>query len=100
MPSPPDTAAIELAPDWICEVLSPSTARLDLALKLPKYLRAGVMPAWILNPAQQTIEIFKAGTDGWRLLGAHGGDEKVRAEPFDAVASDLAPLWLSEGRQG
>lgn len=89
----PATAAFELPPDWICEILSPATARLDLVRKLPKYAAAGVPHAWILNPAQQTLEVYRLADARWLLLYAFSGDDRVRAEPFEAVELDLAAVW-------
>jgi Uma2 family endonuclease len=93
MPEVPSTAAVELAPDWVCEVLSPSTVRLDRVQKLPAYAGAGVQYAWLLDPLAQTLEVFRLTGGAWTLLGAHGGEEKVRAEPFEVFELDLALLW-------
>ena len=94
MPALPDTTAIQLAPDWACEVLSPSTARVDLVKKLPKYAQSEVGHAWILNPAQQTLEVYRRQGAQWLLISSHAGDDKVRAEPFEAVELELGALWL------
>ena len=93
MPELPDVAAFELAPDWICEVVSPSTAALDRADKLPIYGRAGVGHAWLVDPLAQTLEVFKQDGDCWLLLGTFKSDARVRAEPFDALELDLGALW-------
>lgn len=85
-------ASAELAPDWLCEVLSPSTAILDRTKKMPHYLRAGVRHLWLVDPIRQTLEVYKA-TDVWQSVGTHTGASKVRAEPFDAIELDLALLW-------
>jgi Uma2 family endonuclease len=85
-----------LAPDWVCEVLSPATTRLDRALKMPIYARARVAHLWLVDPVARTLEVFRLTAEGWLLVGAHGGAAKVRAEPFHAVELDLAPLWLEE----
>lgn len=93
MPKLPDTPWFELAPDWICEVLSPSTARDDRVVKMPLYARAGVEYLWLIDPDQKTIEVFALERGRWMLLGAHKDDEQVRLPPFDALALDLAILW-------
>lgn len=90
----PDVPWFDQAPDWICEVVSPSTARLDRALKLPAYARAGVAHAWIVDPRQRTLEVFRNSQGGWLLVSAHGDDDVVEAEPFGAVPLELAGLWL------
>jgi Uma2 family endonuclease len=96
LPQIPDTPYFTLAPDWICEVLSPSTARVDRVLKLPIYAREGVKHIWLVDPAARTLEVFRLDGGGWRLLGAHGGADCVRAEPFEALELDLLLLWGEE----
>ncbi len=82
-----------LAPDWVAEVLSPSTERFDRVQKLPAYAQAGVLHAWLVNPGARTLEVLRRTDLGWTLVATHGGDDMVRAEPFDAVESDLRFLW-------
>lgn len=93
MPEMPDATAFELAPDWVCEVLSPSTAVIDRARKVPIYAQAGVSHVWLVDPALQTLEALRLESGGYRLLGTTHGDVNVRMEPFDAVEIDLASLW-------
>jgi Uma2 family endonuclease len=94
MPEMPDVPFFTLAPDWICEVLSPSTARLDRADKLPRYAGAGVAHAWLIDPLLQTLEVLRrAEADRWLLLAVHQGDAVVRAEPFEAIELELSLLW-------
>jgi len=92
LPLIPD-GPIDVAPDWICEILSPSTANKDRKLKLPLYGKLGVAHAWIVDPYAKTIEVMRLEAGHWLLLGTFGDDDKMRAEPFDAVEIDLAPLW-------
>ncbi|HYO53274.1 Uma2 family endonuclease [Archangium sp.] len=82
----------DLAPDWVCEVLSPSTAALDRGRKLSLYHQEGVSHAWLVDPRAHTLEVYRRGTRGWRLA-RYGGEEVVRAEPFDAEPLDLGRLW-------
>jgi hypothetical protein len=93
MPEFPDTAAFTLAPDWVCEVVSPGTERLDRARKMPAYARESIPHLWLVNPLTQTLEVFRLAEGRWLLLAIHEGTAKVRAEPFEAVELDLAPLW-------
>jgi Uma2 family endonuclease len=93
MPEQPKTPYYELAFDWVCEVLSPSTGRVDRVLKVPLYARARVSHAWLVNPAEQTLEVLRLDGESYRLVATHGGDERVRAEPFAAVELELAALW-------
>ena len=80
----------------MCEILSPSTERLDRARKLPAYARHGVAHAWLLNPQTRTLEIFRRETERWVLPAAHADDAIVRAEPFDAIEIDRLRLWGEE----
>jgi Uma2 family endonuclease len=84
---------LTLAPDWVCEVLSPSTAKTDRADKLPVYAREGVRHAWLLDPLQRTLEVLRLDGSKWTLLDVFKDDARVRAEPFDVFELDLAILW-------
>ena len=86
-------AFASIAPDWVCEVLSPSTQGTDRVKKLPIYGDRGVKHAWMLDPLSRTLEVFKHRDGAWTLLSAHAGDEAIRAEPFEAIAIQLSDLW-------
>ena len=62
-------------------------------LKLPIYARAGVAHAWLVDPEARTLEIYRRADPLWTLVATHGGDEIVRAEPFEAVELDMLLLW-------
>lgn len=89
----PDEAFFTLRPDWVCEVLSPSTSRTDRVRKLPIYARADVPHLWLIDPAAQTLEVFSLEAGRWVLLATHGADEVVRAPPFESVPLALSRLW-------
>lgn len=93
MPTLPETAWFELPPDWICEILSPRTARLDRVRKLPIYARHGVAHAWLIDPDQRTLEAYQLTGAQWLLIASHAEDEVVRVPPFDAVDLPLDKLW-------
>lgn len=95
----PPSGPFQVFPDWICEVLSPSTERDDRIRKLPSYARNGVQHAWLINPVQRTLEVFRLQAGTWLLVAVHCQDDKVRAEPFDAVEIDLSQIWgeMQEG---
>jgi len=94
MPEYPDTSGCTVRPDWVCEIQSPGNARHDRVIKLPKYAKDGVPYVWLLDPLLQTLEVLRLENDRWIVAGNYGGDDKVRAEPFDAVELNLAVLWL------
>jgi Uma2 family endonuclease len=93
MPELPDATAFELAPDWVCEVLSPSTAATDRAEKLPIYARERVGHVWLVDPVAKTLEACRLENGRWMLLGTWRDDAKVRVEPFEAFELELAGLW-------
>jgi Uma2 family endonuclease len=93
MPEPPRTAAFTLAPDWVCEVLSPSTAALDRSAKLAVYARAEVRHVWLVDPELRTLEVLRLEGGRYFLLGTHTGTARVRAEPFEVWELALALLW-------
>jgi Uma2 family endonuclease len=93
MPALPETAYFELAPDWICEVMSPSTEARDRTDKMPIYAAAGVGHAWLVDPLLETLEVFRLQGARWLVVQAYRGNRLVRVEPFDVVELDLALLW-------
>ncbi len=94
MPTLAETAWFEVAPDWICEVLSSSTAKTDRIEKMPIYATAGVQHLWLIDPEIQTIEVYVRQEDEhWLLLSALSNDDEVRQPPFDAISFDLSALW-------
>jgi Uma2 family endonuclease len=93
MPRLPDTAYFAVAPDWVCEVVSPATAALDRAGKLAAYARQHVRLAWLIDPLARTLEVLRVEGGRWVILATHAGDEVVRAEPFADIDVDLHPLW-------
>lgn len=93
LPAIPEEAYFTLSPDWVCEILSPSTNRIDRTRKLPIYARAGIPHAWLIDPATQTLEVYRLEAGYWVVAAVHGGDDRVRAMPFEAITVDLGRLW-------
>ena len=93
MPSYPETAYFTLAPDWVCEILSPSTRKLDLEAKRPVYAREGVRHLWLVDPAERTLGAFELTAGKWARVATAADDEPVRIAPFEAVSFGLADLW-------
>ncbi len=92
---PAEVAWFMQAPDWVCEVPSPSTRGIDRIRKMPIYAWEGVGHAWILEPEYHTLEVLRLERGRWVIVGTHEGDVAVRAEPFEAVELDLTPLWIT-----
>ncbi len=92
MPNPPDGAYVTLPPDWVCEILSPSTRRLDLDAKRPVYAREGVRHLWLVDPADRTLEAFELTAGAWTRIATAADDEPVRIAPFETASFSLADL--------
>jgi Uma2 family endonuclease len=93
LPTLPAVAHLTLAPDWLCEVLSPSTETVDRAKKLKIYAREGVGHVWLVNPLLQTLEVLRLESERWSLRATYEGSPNIRAEPFDAIELELGALW-------
>jgi Uma2 family endonuclease len=94
MPSLPETAYFPLVPDWVCEIVSPSTASLDRRRKLTIYARERVAHAWLIDPLAQTLEVLRLESKRWTILATYGGADVVRVEPFADIELPLASLWV------
>ena len=93
LPAVPAEPYAEVAPDWVCEVLSPSTAKMDRADKLPTYARHAVRHVWLLDPLQRTLEAFRLDDAHYTLLGVHTDDEIVNVAPFEVFDLELPAIW-------
>jgi len=93
MPTLDDAAFFTLAPDWVCEVLSSRTAKVDRTEKLPIYAAHGVGHAWLVDPRLRTLEVLRRDGPLWVIVGTYQDDARVRAEPFDALELELGILW-------
>jgi Uma2 family endonuclease len=96
MPAYPDVPHFTIAPDWVCEVLSPSTRRVDLIEKREIYGVSGVGHLWFVDPIDRTLEVFARRDGGWILVTAIRDDAEVRAVPFEVVGFPLSALWAGE----
>ncbi len=93
MPAVPEVPFFTLAPDWVCEVLSPSTERIDRGRKLRIYAEAGVAHAWFAKPKDRTLEVLRLRDGVWTIVGLWEDAAVVRAEPFEAIDLELGRLW-------
>jgi Uma2 family endonuclease len=96
MPAFPDAAFFTLPPDWICEILSPSTRTRDLTDKRAIYAEHGVPHLWFVDPLAKTLEAFTLTGGFWTLRAALRDSAEVRVAPFDAIAFPLSALWPEE----
>ena len=93
MPTVPDDAWFTLAPDWVCEILSPSTRKFDLEEKRPIYAREGIGHLWLVDPSARTLEAFALSGGAWSAAGSASEAEPVSFPPFGAVSFPLDALW-------
>jgi len=93
LPELPATTWLSVTPDWVCEILAPTTARIDRVIKLRIYAEHGVAHAWLIDPALQTLEVYRLVNGHWLLLGVYAGQALVNAPPFATIDLDLDELW-------
>jgi Uma2 family endonuclease len=93
MPVFPNVPFFTLAPDWVCEVISPSTGRIDRSRKMRLYAQAGIPHLWFVDPLAQTVEVYRLEAGRWVVVVNHGGDDVVRVEPFESVEMRLVRWW-------
>lgn len=93
MPEAPLAPYLELAPDWVCEVLSPSTRALDRGGKLGAYAQHGVSHVWLVEPLDKFLEVLQLDGSSYRIIQSVTGENPARLKPFDAIEFDLAALW-------
>lgn len=94
MPELPEDHRFEVVPDWVCEILSPATAKTDRVRKLPLYAEQGVAHVWLVDPIARTLEAFALSDRRWLLIAALQDEDTVCVPPFDAVSFSLADLWV------
>lgn len=97
LPERPQGVPVRERPDWVCEILSPSTARFDVVQKQRSLHAHGVPHYWLVNPEHQTLAVLRHGADAYVNVTNAGIGDVVRAEPFDAIELDIAELFGHEG---
>jgi Uma2 family endonuclease len=100
MPHLPQDHRFEVVPDWVCEILSPSTARTDRVTKMPVYARFGVPYLWLVDPLAHTLEAFALHDGRWTVIGLFQEQDCVSVEPFNAITLELGALWAKTREDG
>lgn len=88
-----EPAYYDVAPDWVCEILSPGTEGVDRGKKMRIYRREGVKHLWFINPLSQTLEIYRLDEGRWIHVETYEEGTVARAEPFEAIELSLAMLF-------
>jgi Uma2 family endonuclease len=97
LPTLPTTAFFDVRPDWVCEIVSPSTEHIDRRRKMRIYAREGVSHLWLVNPITQVLEVYRLERGERYLVIPYSQSEdekKVRAEPFEEIEIDLSRWWI------
>jgi Uma2 family endonuclease len=90
----PEDEPIRVVPDWVCEILSPTTRRHDLLVKKPYYARVGVSHHWLIDLPASTLTACRLESGRWVELGVFGDEREARIEPFEAAVLDVASWWV------
>lgn len=95
LPDPWDERPIDVVPNWICEVISPSNAGADRVTKRNLYAESGVAHTWIADPLARTLETFRLDPSSrmWGNEGAFDATAVARVPPFEAIELDLARIF-------
>ncbi|HSY52657.1 MAG TPA: Uma2 family endonuclease [Thermoanaerobaculia bacterium] len=93
MPRIPKDQRFIVTPDWVCEVISPSTARIDRGKKMDIYAGHAVPWLWIIDPIARLFEVFTLEGERWSRVHTYSGNDMVRADPFPEAEIDLASIW-------
>src|SRR5882757_9397833 len=93
MPQIPRDHRFVVPPDWVCEVISPSSLRIDRGKKIHIYAEHDVAWMWLVDPIGHTLEVFRLDGDNWKYAGVYTSGDVVRAEPFPEAEIDLASIW-------
>jgi Uma2 family endonuclease len=96
MPLIPRDQRFEVVPDWVCEVLSPSTAKKDRVEKMPVYARYGVSSLWLVDPLARTLETYTLENGRWMVHGLYGDETEVNIPPFTDIPLALTDLWIED----
>lgn len=100
LPQPGRVRPIDVAPDWVCEIVSPSTAARDRVVKRQLYARARIPYYWIIDPDARAVEALALQDDYWKELGVYGDTAVVRIPPFDAIELEVGRLFLPREADG
>lgn len=94
LPDLPEDAAISLVPDWVCEILSPTTRRHNLLIKKPYYAKIGVPFHWLVDWQARTVSAYRLEQGRWFDIGVWGDETEARIEPFADITVNVASWWL------
>lgn len=94
LPELPDDWPVPIRPDWVCEVLSPTTAAYDRGAKASAYAQAGVPWYWIVDPVERTVEVLELVSGRWTICGVYTDGAQLAMPPFDDTLIEVSGLFL------
>lgn len=93
LPEPWDERPIDVRPDWVCEILSPSNVATDRVTKRKLYAASGVPHYWIVDPTERTLEAFELVDGRWSEVGSYDDSAVARIAPFEAIELEVGRLF-------
>ncbi|MSQ06487.1 MAG: Uma2 family endonuclease [Dehalococcoidia bacterium] len=84
---------LEVPPDLVVEVLSPSNTRRDIEDKLEDYQRAGLRECWLVSPEAETVEMLRLSTDELTVVRIVGVDGTLESEAINGFALRLRDIF-------
>jgi Uma2 family endonuclease len=93
MPELPVDEPIRTVPDWTCEILSKTTRRHDLEVKLPYYAKVGVACHWMVDFEARMLTAHRLESSEWGIIGTYSNETEARIPPFAAVPLKVASWW-------
>jgi Uma2 family endonuclease len=93
MPEMPGDEPIRVVPDWTCEILSKTTRRHDLEVKMPYYAKVGVAYHWLVDLEARVLTAYRLDFSEWRVIGTYSNETEARIPPFAAVPLNVASWW-------
>jgi Uma2 family endonuclease len=92
MPELP-SGPLTVVPDWVCEILSPTTRRHNQLVKKPYYARVGVAWIWLVDIEARVVSVNRLDGDAWREVLVLAEERDAVVPPFDAIAIDVQSWW-------
>lgn len=100
LPRPGNVRPIAVAPDWVCEVVSPSTAAHDGVTKRRLYAQSGIPHYWLIDPEARLLEALSLRDGAWVETGVFDDTATARIAPFEAIESEVGRLFLPREAEG
>lgn len=100
LPRPGQVRPLDVPPDWVCEVLSPSIAGRDRITKRRLYAQAGIPYYWLIDPELRALEALALRDGAWVELGVYDDTATPRIAPFEAIELEVGRLFLPKEADG